>query len=502
VATRSSVPLLAARIIAGTALLAGAVYVVALFTSDPMVWPDEAVFANPAVNLVRHGYMGTDLMTGYMRGIEAHTYWQPPLYFVLLAVVFAVAGVSVEAMRGFSVLAAVAVLAATWRLGRRVGLGPAAACVPVALLAVDGVFLRAARLGRMDLLAIGLTLFAWERALAYEDDARARDATLAGLLAGLAAITHPLGLAAIGALGMWWLWTRKTAAPVVLVRALAGFVVPVALWGLYVLRDPGGFAAQLGGSIARKAGRNPWSASFLWRSLQDYLGQYRDASNPTAVDPHLAAAVVWGVGTLGLLWGARANRRMRLLLVGQLLLGIVILSSSEMWYAVYFVPTVALGVGALFSAEVFDPPDRQMALALVAAACAWFAVENLMRQEALRARWAAAGESAHYDAFCARVGAFLPSGATVFVSVLPDVYLGLTKRPDLRFRSFAPEGVPLPRGAERSSVAAVDYVITGPQAPGTVADIVGPREGTLVGEVGHGTDGYRARIFRMPHAGA
>ena len=63
-AARSSVPLLAARIIAGVALLAGARYVVALFTTDPMVWPDEAVFANPAVNLVRHGHMGTDLLTG------------------------------------------------------------------------------------------------------------------------------------------------------------------------------------------------------------------------------------------------------------------------------------------------------------------------------------------------------------------------------------------------------------------------------------------------------
>ena len=127
---------------------------------------------------------------------------------------------------------------------------------------------------------------------------------------------------------------------------------------------------------------------------------------------------------------------------------------------------------------------------------------NLLRQEALRTRWAAAGESASYDAFCARVGAFLPSGATVFVSVLPDVYLGLAKRPDLRFRSFAPEGVPLPRGAERRSVATVDYVVTGPQAPGTVADLVGPRDGTLVGEVGRGTEGYRARIFRMPRPGA
>ena len=299
---------IAARVILGVALLAGARYVLALLTYDPIVWPDEAVFANPAVNLVRHGHMGTDLLTGYLQGIETHTYWQPPVYFVLLAAVFGIVGVSVAAMRGFSVLAAVAVLGTTWRMGRRIGLGRAAVCVPVAVLAVDGVFLRAARLGRMDLLALAFTLAAWERALAYEDESRGRDATLAGLLAGLAAMTHPLGVAAIAALAVWWSWTRRAAAPAVLVRVLAGFAVPLGLWALYVLRDPAGFAAQLGGSLARKAGRNPWSASFLWHALQDSLGQYRDPSNPTPVDPQLAAAVIWTVGTIGLLWGARASR--------------------------------------------------------------------------------------------------------------------------------------------------------------------------------------------------
>src|SRR5207244_3732084 len=82
-------------------------------------------------------------------------------------------------------------------------------------------------------------------------------------------------------LAVWWSWTRRAAAPAVLVRVLAGFAVPLGLWALYVLRDPAGFAAQLGGSLARKAGRNPWSASFLWHALQDSLGQYRDPSNPT-----------------------------------------------------------------------------------------------------------------------------------------------------------------------------------------------------------------------------
>ena len=68
-------PVLVARIALGAALLAGGGYVAALLLLDPVVWPDEALFSSPAINLLRHGHLGTDVMAPYLPGIATRTYW-------------------------------------------------------------------------------------------------------------------------------------------------------------------------------------------------------------------------------------------------------------------------------------------------------------------------------------------------------------------------------------------------------------------------------------------
>jgi 4-amino-4-deoxy-L-arabinose transferase-like glycosyltransferase len=491
-------PVLVARVALVAALVAFAGYAAALLLHDPVVWPDEALFADPAIHLLRRGHLGTELMAPYLPGIAARTYWVPPLYFVVLAAVFAVAGVGVAAMRALSVAAAAGALAATWALGRRAGLDRAAACVPVALLAVDGVFLRGARLGRMDMLALALTLAACERALALRTSARRRDGVLAGLCAGLAVVTHPFGAVAPAALALSLAWTPPAERRRDLGWLLTGLVGPLAAWGAYILRDPASFAAQFGAQLARKSGRHPWSVDFLARSLAFNLDQYRDAADPPGVDPHVAAGWLWGLGTAALAWAARRHAPVRLLLAVHLLSGLLALVSMEMWYPLFVLPTAALGVGVLFADGLVALPARRGALAALAALCVLFAGRNLARQEALRVRWTDPGAAADYDAWCARVGALLPRGATVFVSVFPDAYLGLARRTDLRFRSFVPEGLPVAPGAVQRGFAEATYVVVGPSSPGTIADVLAPRRGTLVGVVGDDPQGYRAAVYRMP----
>lgn len=495
-------PVLVARIAMGAALLAGTGYVASLLLLDPVVWPDEALFSSPALSLLRHGHLGTDVMAPYLPGIATRTYWMPPLYFVLLAGVFAVVGPGVFAMRSFTALTAAAALATTWRLGRRMGLDRAAACVPVALLAVDGVFLRAARLGRMDMLALALTLATWERALALRTCARQRDGVLAGLFAGLAVLAHPLGVVAPAALAAQLAWTPPGERRRDLAWLSTGLVGPLAAWGAYILRDPASFVAQYGAQLARKSGRHPWSLAYLARSLEFNLDQYRDASTPVGVVPHHAAAWLWALGTAGLAWGARRHPTVRLLLAAHLLTGLAVLVSTEMWYPVFVLPTVALGVGVLFSRGLVTLPMRHASLGVLAALCVWFAGQNLARQEALRVRWTDPGAATDYRAWSARVGALIPRGATVFVSVFPDVTPGLVGREDLRFRTFVPDGLPVPPEVVRRGFDEADYVVIGPSSPGTIADVLAPQRGAVVGVVGGDPSGYRAVVYRMPTRGA
>ena len=49
-------------------------------------WPDEICFLQPAQNLAEGKGMGTPALDDLLPGISQRTYWQPPVYFLVLAV--------------------------------------------------------------------------------------------------------------------------------------------------------------------------------------------------------------------------------------------------------------------------------------------------------------------------------------------------------------------------------------------------------------------------------
>ena len=60
-------------------------FVATLFETVPPVWPDEALFASAAADLIENGRLGTPLLAGVVPGIGEHTYWVPPLHLLYLA---------------------------------------------------------------------------------------------------------------------------------------------------------------------------------------------------------------------------------------------------------------------------------------------------------------------------------------------------------------------------------------------------------------------------------
>lgn len=209
------------------------------------------------------------------------------------------------------------------------------------------------------------------------------------------------------------------------------------------------------------------------------------------------------LGTIGIVVFGLRHRAARLLAIAHVVALAVVLLSYEMWYPVYCLPTLALGAGALAGPALERLPGQRLATMAVVAALVWFAARNLAYEEGLYARWSRSGESADYGAFCDRVGALIPSGSRVLVSVFPDVYLCLSHRADLTFRSFVPEQLPVAEETQRRVIDASDIIITGRWSPGSLADTIARREGELVGEVGvrRGYT-YHALVYRMRKAAA
>lgn len=272
----------------------------------PTPWPDEAHFADISLTLLTEGRLATDLFRFSFPALQEHAYWTPPLYYLALAVWFIV-GASLWWQRTFSAVCAIFALAAIWRLSTEEE--NHRAMFAVAFLCVDVAFVRSALMGRMDMLCLALGL--WSVVLA-----RGSRPGGAGLLAGLAVCTHPMGLAA--AFGAF-LWSPT-------VRFVGWSLLPISLWFVWVVTgDPGAFLEQWNLQMERKA--NYRLMDVWWR----FLTQYR---------PMLAVPVfLWTCGIIGC-WKSRDFRWLAWF-SATLILAFL---GGEIWYPLYLTPVVVMAV--------------------------------------------------------------------------------------------------------------------------------------------------------------
>jgi Dolichyl-phosphate-mannose-protein mannosyltransferase len=224
-----------------------------LLTKYPSPGGDEPGFVDVAVNLMHRGVLGTPAYQGLLPGAEAHIYWQPPLYFVGLAGWFSVVDAGLVQARSFSLFWAVTIVILVYAIARRHA-PPVPSLVAAGLLAVSYWLTNRAAVARMDAMCIALTLASiliYQYALVR---ATLGLFALSGLVAGLAFLTHPLGIVAVITLsihlvvsqGRGVLSARRTQV------VLASAAVAVAGWVVFILQDPEAFRLQMGAQLARK----------------------------------------------------------------------------------------------------------------------------------------------------------------------------------------------------------------------------------------------------------
>lgn len=222
-----------------------------LLTKLPTPGGDEPGFVDPAATFARQGFLGTPLYLGQLPGMERHVYWQPPVYFVSLGLWFKLFGVGLVQARLFSVFCGLIVVVCVYGLARfwaspRQALGAAALCA-LSVWVGDGV-----RVARMDALcAAFILLCAVSYLWALRRRAHLASYSWAGLWAGLALLTHPLGIVAAVAVIAHLAWRRGRLAE------FAAFLTPLALcllgWMAYIGQDIGSFRTQMGAQEARRA---------------------------------------------------------------------------------------------------------------------------------------------------------------------------------------------------------------------------------------------------------
>ena len=259
-------------------LLMGVLFAKVIYPID-----DEAVFTNPAYNLVTHRNFGTNILEHHhtLTGIEARTYWFQPLDPLLLSGWFAIVPVSLFNGRllsvGWGLMALGAWFVISVRLTRNVW---CAATVALAL-SLDYVFLSAAGTGRMDMMSAALSWLGVASYLESRDHSLPRAVFLGCSACALNVVTHPLG-AILGAVNLVIVCSLLDLSRFrfrLLLPAGVPFALVGGMWAAYIMQSPGDFAAQffsnvnvtgLAGDVPRLSGfTNPLHA--LWTMLPNIV---------------------------------------------------------------------------------------------------------------------------------------------------------------------------------------------------------------------------------------
>lgn len=161
-------------------------------TKYPLVWCDEAFFANPAFNLAFHGFFGTTMMPLFYN-IASYTYWQMPFYIVLLSISFRLFGFGVLQGRIVSVGLAFFTVIFTYLLGKELyykDIGLLAAL----LLIFNPLFFFVSRTIRMDIAVACFTLVALYFIVRALKTGKSYYYFITGLFSALSVLSHPNGI--------------------------------------------------------------------------------------------------------------------------------------------------------------------------------------------------------------------------------------------------------------------------------------------------------------------
>ncbi|MFL5815274.1 MAG: glycosyltransferase family 39 protein, partial [Bdellovibrionia bacterium] len=471
------------------------------FLRTPTIWPDESLFAAPAIDLIRHGKMGTPLLTEVLPGIGERTYWMPPVYFVLLSGVFKIFGPGILAMRGLTLAVSFGVMALTALIAVEIGLGVWGALFGFCILSLHELFESTLVVGRMEslvLLFLFSSLWLVVRELNHSEHAPMRALRLAwaGLFAGLAAMTHPFGVVGCATLGVALLFhspknvSLAERLKLLMIAALAAIacVIP---WGFYILQSPEDFKGQFGSQMARKAAMV--SSYSLFEILRFNLEAFCSKG--------------WVVGALFLILGLLGIRLCGLKKRGawavfwaQSFILVMLLSTREVWYPAYLIPLTAVGLSVLTRLESIQYFPRKIAMSLFVLAWIgsgyWCLRGFLHRVHESVHMFEAHHEPTAYLKWAQKINQALPQNKQVLIASIPDPTFGLLDREDLKLRQFSP--VSTESVQYEQYLASADYIVVSQRVVDARVEAYARKNGVLADTIVMPDDPeFKAYIFKM-----
>jgi len=412
----------------------------------PPVYEDESWQASTGWKLATQGVFGSDMFAGY-HGMEQRTYAFMPVHPILLAASLRIAGLGLFQARLETVVMGLLGLALTYALGARLFNAPVGLLASALLLLtrftalshyqMTGIlWFDFTRIARYDAVVPVFGLASLHTYLTASLRSRLGWYLLAGLLAGLATLSHLYGAFWLIVLISLVLWNRggwRAAAAVLL-----GFALPWTPYLIYVLADLPDWTGQTRNYAPRFDLLNPqWYLDNLLHEVDRYqLGLTLTRWSGLLRPGVWLVLIGLPLALAGLGWRAivRRDRAARVLFTPALLLPILFALLIQLKlanYAINVAPLAALvlawGVVACWrwSRNRSQRVLLRAGIAVLLLAVAFEGTRQMARVEAI------AGSMTPYHRFIAQVRQHIPDGSRVLG--LHSYWLGLS---DLDYRTW------------------------------------------------------------------
>jgi hypothetical protein len=195
-----------------------------LLLLSPPVWPDEAEYADAAINILEKGRLYSSIwqdIGNYQKGV----FWYPPLLFYNFAFLFKVFGFSIYTIRYTSfILGGIFLILFYIFTQKFVNKSSLFSIVPLLLIILDQSILDKTRIGRPE---IYILVFTFSSFLIILRSKKVWSYTIAGLFSGLAIITHYGGIISLLIVILYIFFTHKNKKEALLNMALFG--IPILL---------------------------------------------------------------------------------------------------------------------------------------------------------------------------------------------------------------------------------------------------------------------------------
>lgn len=458
-------------------ILPWAVTTAILFLRDPPVWPDEPFFYTMSQNIGRPEKNIVHLFGGILGGDE-YTLWYPhSLYMFIQRGWTSVFGTSIEAVRVLSVLTALLTLIVFYFTVKAVLKRDYLAPLSCFLLSTTRFFSSASRIGRPDMLALLFILLSFLCISVSGIKNIKFKILLTGLFVLLAFVSHPLGILAL--MFVFLLIFLSDIKISDKIRRTGLVILPLAvfflLWILQLYSNHSTFLAQYGMRLTSLPVLEPYVVT-----LFNHYNSWR-----------MLIGLKFFMITFLIVQLFRHHDRLDFCILLGLFINIAInLFGKELWYLLFFQPFLVLAVLkiCLYSEEFF----KNRAVRLVLAAClvllfSGFNTYILLEDSAYT-------QSGNYHEFTHLISRVIPRRpATVYLSVIPDPFFDLKKRPELKFVEFPT--VEVPDEAYKKVMDSVDYVVDdmGADQDSASYENVNARRYTRVVQ----KDGYDALVIEL-----